>query len=72
VADGRQKYWNGIREDVKESKVEGREKNVWSQVDADCSRQTEMEEDWRGLHPTVDDARLKIMMMMIKLSSAEE
>jgi hypothetical protein len=41
------KYWNGIREGVKESKVyrvEGVLKNceecVESQVDADCSRQT--------------------------------
>jgi hypothetical protein len=41
------------------------EKNVWSQVDADCSKQTGMKEDWRGLHPAVDDERLKMMMMMI-------
>jgi hypothetical protein len=36
MADGREKYWNGVREDVKESKVD--------RVDADCSSQTEMEE----------------------------
>jgi hypothetical protein len=36
---------------------------VWSRVDADCSRQTGMEEDWKGLHPAVDGERLKMMMI---------
>jgi hypothetical protein len=41
--------------------------NVWIQVQADCSRQTGMEEDWRLLHPAVDVERLKMMMMMMNL-----
>jgi hypothetical protein len=33
------------------------------QMDADCSRQIGMEENWRGLHPAVGGERLKMMMI---------
>jgi hypothetical protein len=35
-----------------------------SPVDANCSRQTGMEVDRRGLHPAVDGERLKMKMLM--------
>jgi hypothetical protein len=30
----------------------------------DCSRQTGMEDDWKGYHLAVDDERLKMMMIL--------
>jgi hypothetical protein len=33
-------------------------------MDADCSIQTGMEEDWRGLYPQVDGERLNMVIIM--------
>jgi hypothetical protein len=56
-------------EDVKESKVVRVKDGLmnWEEcVDADCSRQTGMEENWRGLHPAVDGERIKMICIQYK------
>jgi hypothetical protein len=51
----------------KQSRLTGRIDELRRMCGADCSRQSGMGEDWRGLYPAVDGERLKMIIILKKM-----